>query len=166
MGIFSVWWDIGLCHWPHIWAHGAQCKCKCWFVFKAFLWTCLVEGQNPSLIDGLLWVCSQSAVISVCAIYLEDGKMVRNVNLNVDLCFWISCELVRWLTISKSQTLEIFYRAGGRWRGKWQFIRYPNQRWGARVQTHQKDVLPKWFLAVVFEGKMEDNWLIPWHHCF
>ena len=41
-----------------------------------------------------------------------------------------------------------------------------NQRWGAQVQTHQKDVLPNLFLAVVSEEKTEDNWILPWHHCF
>ena len=25
--------DIWLCHWHRIWVDGAQCKCKCWFVF-------------------------------------------------------------------------------------------------------------------------------------
>ena len=43
--------------------------------------------------------------------------MVRNVNVNVnkDLCFTLSCELVGWPTIAKSQALEIVYRvhAGG-----------------------------------------------------
>ena len=24
---------IGMCHWPCRWLDGAQCKCKCWFVF-------------------------------------------------------------------------------------------------------------------------------------
>ena len=39
--------------------------------------------------------------------------MVRNVNLNVknNLCFTLSCELVWWTTIAKSQALEIVYRA-------------------------------------------------------
>ena len=32
-GVFAVWGDIGLCHWPRRWVDGAQCKCKCWFVF-------------------------------------------------------------------------------------------------------------------------------------
>ena len=42
--------------------------------------------------------------------------MVRNVNVNVnnDLCFTLSCELVGWPTISKYQALEIFYRAHAR----------------------------------------------------
>ena len=42
MGIFVVWGYIGLCHWPRRWVDGAQCKCKCWFFLKAFLWTCWV----------------------------------------------------------------------------------------------------------------------------
>ena len=39
--------------------------------------------------------------------------MVHNVNVNVnnDLCFTLSCELVGWPTIVKSQALEIVYRA-------------------------------------------------------
>ena len=42
--------------------------------------------------------------------------MVRNVNINVniDLCFTISCELVGRLTIVKYQALEIVYRAHDR----------------------------------------------------
>ena len=32
-----------------------------------------------------------------------------NVNVNVDLCFTISCELVGWPTIAQSQALEIVY---------------------------------------------------------
>ena len=39
--------------------------------------------------------------------------MLRNINLNVnnDLCFTLSCELVGWLTIAKSQALKIIYLA-------------------------------------------------------
>ena len=39
--------------------------------------------------------------------------MVRNVilNVNVDLCFTLFCELIGWPTIAKSQALEIFYGA-------------------------------------------------------
>ena len=33
MGVFAVLGDIGLCHWPHRWVDGEQCKCKYWFVF-------------------------------------------------------------------------------------------------------------------------------------
>ena len=44
--------------------------------------------------------------------------MVRNVNVNInvnnDLCFTLSCELVQWPTIFKSQALGIFYRAHAR----------------------------------------------------
>ena len=38
--------------------------------------------------------------------------MVRNVNVNLnnDLCFTLSCELIRWPTIAKYQALEIVYR--------------------------------------------------------
>ena len=92
--------------------------------------------------------------------------MVHNVNVNVDLCFRLSCELVGWLTIIKSQSLEIVYIAGGGWMGNWQLGRCTNQRWGTQVQTHQKDILPQWFVAVLSEGKTEDNWVLPWHHCF
>ena len=35
--------------------------------------------------------------------------MVRNVNVNVDLCSRLSCELVGWVTIAKYQALEIVY---------------------------------------------------------
>ena len=39
--------------------------------------------------------------------------MVLNINVNVnnDLCFTLSCELVGWPTIAKSQVLEIVYHA-------------------------------------------------------
>ena len=33
------------------------------------------------------------------AIDLVNGYMVHNVNVNIDLCFRISCEVVGWLTI-------------------------------------------------------------------
>ena len=33
MGVFAVWGNIGLCHWPWRWVDGAECKCKCWFLF-------------------------------------------------------------------------------------------------------------------------------------
>ena len=46
------------------------------------------------MIDGLIWVFSMSGEISGCAIDLGDGYMVRNVNVNVDLCFRLSCALV------------------------------------------------------------------------
>ena len=32
-GRFFVWGDIGMWHLHRIWEDGAQCKCKCWFVF-------------------------------------------------------------------------------------------------------------------------------------
>ena len=37
--------------------------------------------------------------------------MLRNVNVNLnnDLCFKLSCELVGWPTIAKSEVLDIFY---------------------------------------------------------
>ena len=38
-------------------------------------------------------------------------KSTLNVNVNVDLCFTLSCEIVGWPTIAKSQALEIVYRA-------------------------------------------------------
>ena len=34
-----------------------------------------------------------------------------NVNVNNDFCFTISCDLLGWPTIAKSQALEIVYRA-------------------------------------------------------
>ena len=42
--------------------------------------------------------------------------MVHNVNVNVknDLCFTLSCELVGWPTIAKSQELKIVYGAHAR----------------------------------------------------
>ena len=42
--------------------------------------------------------------------------MVRNVNVNInsDLRFTLSCELVGWPTIAKYQALEIVYRAHAR----------------------------------------------------
>ena len=33
MGVFAVWGDTRMCHWPRRWLDGAQCKCKCWFLF-------------------------------------------------------------------------------------------------------------------------------------
>ena len=33
MGVFAVLGDIGLCHWPHRWVDGEQCKFKYWFIF-------------------------------------------------------------------------------------------------------------------------------------
>ena len=84
MGVFAVWGDIRMCHWPRRRVYGTQCKCKCWF------------------------------------------------------CFRLSCKLVGWLTIAKSQALKIFYRGGGRWRGKCQLGRCTNQRGCAWVWTRQK----------------------------
>ena len=42
--------------------------------------------------------------------------MVYNLNVNVNnySCFTLSCELVRWPNIAKSQALEIFYCAHAR----------------------------------------------------
>ena len=37
---------------------------------------------------------------------------------------------------------------GGRWNGKCQLDRCTNQRWGAQVRTHQKDVLAQWFVDI------------------
>ena len=76
--------------------------------------------------------------------------MVHNVNVNVDLYIWLSCELVMWLNISKSQYLVIIYRASGRWRVNWKLERCTSQRWGAQVQTNRNYVLPRWFVVVVF----------------
>ena len=50
--------------------------------------------QNPLLIVGLIWVFLLSGEIPGCAIDPVDGQTVRNVNVNVDLCFMLSCELV------------------------------------------------------------------------
>ena len=41
-----------------------------------------------------------------------------------------------------------------------------DQSWVSRVQTHQNDVLPQWFVLAVSEGKTEDNLVHPWHHFF
>ena len=53
-----------------------------------------VAGQNNLLIDSLIWVFFLSGEISVYAIDLIFGYMVRNVNVNVDLCLRLSYELV------------------------------------------------------------------------
>ena len=69
------------------------------------------------------------------------------------------------MTISKYQALEIFYRAGGSWRGKCQLGRCTNQKWGVRVRTHKKYVLAQWFVEVVSEGKTEHQWVLSSHNC-
>ena len=104
--------------------------------------------------------------------------MVSNVNVNIDLCFTLSCELVGWLTIlgypvnlsggwllPHLKLLEIVYRVGGRWREKCQLWRCRNQGWGARVRTHQKDVLAQWYVEVASEGKTQHHWVLPWYNC-
>ena len=95
--------------------------------------------------------------------------MVRNVNVNVnnDLCFTLSCELVGWPTIlgfpvnlSGDRLLPNIKRWnfstahmpgrwwGGRWREKCQLGRYTNQRWGTQAQTHHQYVLAQWFFDI------------------
>ena len=59
----------------------------------------LVAGQNPLLIDDLIWVFSLSGDILGCDIDLVDGYMVHNLNVNVDLFFRLSCEAFRILTM-------------------------------------------------------------------
>ena len=123
-------------------------NCRFWKVFLLVLQQCskdwiVISGRSkPSVGIWPFMGFLISGEISVCVIDLVDG-MVRNVNVNVDLCFGISCELVMWLTIAKYQSLEIIYRAGGRWRVKWKLGRFTNQRWDARVRTHEKNVLPQ-----------------------
>ena len=95
------------------------------------------------------------------------------------MCFRLSCELFGWPTILgflvnflgdwllpnlkhwKSFTAQMV----GEW-GKCQLGRCTNQRWGAGVRTHQNYFLPQWFVAVVSEEKTDNNWVLPWHHCF
>ena len=75
-----------------------------------------------------------------------------NVNVNVDSCFTLSCELVgilpnlkRW----KLSTAHITGRwRGGRWSEKCQLGRWTNKKWGAQAQTHQQDVLAQWFVDI------------------
>ena len=60
----------------------------------AMIASLLVAGQNPLLIDVLIWVFLMSGDILVCSIDLVYGYMVHNVNVNVHLYFRLSCELV------------------------------------------------------------------------
>ena len=115
-----------------------------------------LAGWNPSS-DRWPYMRYQAAPLPL--------YMVRNVNVNFDFCsriscelfgwlyFRLSCELFGWLTVFKYQVLEIIYHTGGRWRKTCQLGSCTNQRWGARVWTHQKYVLPQWFFAVVSEKK-------------
>ena len=70
---------------------------------------CDIESEDCVIIGGRLTYFE----ISSGAIDLVDGAQC-NVNVNLDLCFTLSCELVRRLTISKSQALEIVYCAHAR----------------------------------------------------
>ena len=72
----------------------------------------------------------------------------KNVNVTNDLCFTLSCELVRWPTIAKSQVLEIVYRGhagafeGGVGEGK-------SVIWGGaktKVELYKRKLTNKMFL--------------------
>ena len=75
-----------------------------------------------------------------------------NVNVNVDLCFTLSCELVGRLQNLKRLKLYTAHMPGrwrgGRWSEKCQLGRCTNQRWGAQAQIHQKYVLAQWFVDI------------------
>ena len=69
-GVFAVWKDIELCYWPRIWVNGAQCKCKCWFMFYAFLWTYRVTEYfrlSCELVGWLTIAKFQALEIFYCA---------------------------------------------------------------------------------------------------
>ena len=70
----------------------------CW-INAARVVSLSLADQNPLIIDGLIWVLSLSGEISGCALDLVEGYMVRNVNVNVDLCFSLSCKLFGRLAI-------------------------------------------------------------------
>ena len=103
--------------------------------------------------------------------------MVLNVNVNVDLCFRLSCELVGWLTISGFPVNLL---------GDWLLIN--TKRWklsttqvvgegksgswvGARTkgEVHECEFTKymffhSYFCSCVLKNP-EDNWVLPWHHC-
>ena len=71
----------------------------------------------------------------------------------------------KWCSSWGASGLKWAHKERGRWRGRWQLVRCTNQRWGSRVQTHQKYILSQWFVEVVSLEKTEDKWVLPWHHC-
>ena len=75
-----------------------------------------------------------------------------NVNVNIDFCFTLSCELVARLPNLKRWKLSIVHIPGrwrgGRWIEKCQLGRSTNQRWGAQSWTHQKYFLAEWFVNI------------------
>ena len=72
------------------------------------------------------WCCNNAEMIALLSVAGQHllrywavpltSLMVWNIHVNVinDLCFTLFCELVGWPTISKSQALEIVYRAHAR----------------------------------------------------
>ena len=75
-----------------------------------------------------------------------------NVDVNVDLCYTLSCELVGRLSNLKRWKLSNAHMPGrwrgGRWSEKCQLGRCTNQWWGEQAQTHQQDVLSQWFVDI------------------
>ena len=75
-----------------------------------------------------------------------------NVNVNVDLCSTLSCELVGRLQNLKRWKLSTAHMLGrwrgGRWSEKCQLGRWTNQRWGAQARTHKQDVFVQWFVDI------------------
>ena len=66
----------------------------------------IIGGISKPFVDG--WYCTSR--IYPRGVFSLSGEIWNvNVNVSVDLCFRISCELVGWLTIGKSQALEIVY---------------------------------------------------------
>ena len=51
------------------------------------------QVETLFLIDGLIWVFSMSGEILGSDIDVVDGYMVCTINVNVDLCFRLSCEI-------------------------------------------------------------------------
>ena len=90
--------------------------------------------------------------------------MVRNVNVNVnvDFCFTLSCELVGRLPNLKRWKFSTAHIPGcwrgGRWSEKCQLGRCTNQSWFSQARTHKK----RCSCAVIFWH----HWLFPWHNCF
>ena len=75
-----------------------------------------------------------------------------NVDVNVDLCSALSCELVGILSNLKRWKLSTAHMPGrwrgGRWSEKCQLGRCTSQRWGAQARTHKQDVLAQWFFDI------------------
>ena len=123
--------------------------------------------SSVSFENLLSWCCNNVAMIVSSSVSGEHlliyqavpltSYMVNNVNVNIKhyLCFTISCELVRWPTIAKSQPLQNCLPhtcrgrwRGGRWREKCQLGSYTNKRWCEQAQTNQRDVLAQLFVDI------------------